>query len=154
MIVTVGSTKGGVGKTTIALQLALARTLAGSSVLLVDGDRQGSALTAVSMRSEAARSPGLACVHYPDERVLRAQVQQQTPRYDQGSRMSLAGDDSEHVVALQESTHVAESNILRARPGTAAAGPAAAVGGQEQRGARRGGAEALSLVTDTRKDHF
>ncbi|MFL5286227.1 MAG: ParA family protein [Rhodopila sp.] len=77
MIVTVGSTKGGVGKTTIALQLALARTLAGSSVLLADGDRQGSALTAVSMRSEAARSPGLACVHYPDERVLRAQVQQQ-----------------------------------------------------------------------------
>jgi hypothetical protein len=72
----------------------------------------------------------------------------------QGSRMSLAGDDSEHVVALQESTHVAESNILRGRPGTAAAGPAAAVGGQEQRGARRGGAEALSLVTDTRKDHF
>src|SRR4051812_21517941 len=42
----------------------------------------------------------------------------------QGSRMSLAGDDSEHVVALQESTHVAESNILRARPGPAAAGPA------------------------------
>jgi chromosome partitioning protein len=82
MIVTIGGTKGGVGKTTTALQLALARTLTGSSILLVDGDRQGSALTAVSMRSEAARSPGLACVHYPDERVLRAQVQQQAPRYD------------------------------------------------------------------------
>jgi chromosome partitioning protein len=43
MIVTVGNTKGGVGKTTLAVQLALARTLAGRDVLLVDGDRQGSA---------------------------------------------------------------------------------------------------------------
>jgi len=82
MIVTVGSTKGGVGKTTIALQLALAGTLAGRAVLLVDGDRQGSALTTIAMRSEANREPGLACAHYPDERVLRAQVQQQAPRYD------------------------------------------------------------------------
>lgn len=82
MIVIVGSTKGGVGKSTIALQLGLARAIAGRSVLMVDGDRQGSSLTAVSMRSEANRLPGLACVHYPDERVLRAQVQQQAPLYD------------------------------------------------------------------------
>lgn len=82
MIVTVGSTKGGVGKSTIALQMALARTLARKSVLLVDGDRQGSVLTAVSIRSDSSRSPGLACVHYPDERVLRAQVLQQAPHYD------------------------------------------------------------------------
>jgi chromosome partitioning protein len=45
MIVTVGNTKGGVGKTTLAFQLALARALSGRDVLLVDGDRQGSAQT-------------------------------------------------------------------------------------------------------------
>ena len=66
MIVTVGNTKGGVGKTTLAFQLALARALSGRDVLLVDGDRQGSAQTAVAIRAEANRSPGLACAQFPD----------------------------------------------------------------------------------------
>jgi chromosome partitioning protein len=95
MILTIGSTKGGTGKTTLALQLALARTLAGNDVLLIDGDRQGTAQTAVAMRADAARTPGLACSHYPDERVLRAQVQQQASKYmdvliDAGGRDSAA----------------------------------------------------------------
>ncbi len=47
MIVTVGNTKGGVGKTTLALNLALARALAGRDVWLIDGDRQGTAQTAM-----------------------------------------------------------------------------------------------------------
>ena len=43
MIVTVGNTKGGTGKTTFAVQLALERRAAGHIVLLVDRDRQASA---------------------------------------------------------------------------------------------------------------
>jgi chromosome partitioning protein len=82
MIVTVGNTKGGVGKTTLAFQLALARALSGRDVLLVDGDRQGSAQTAVAIRAEANRSPGLACAQFPDGAVLRAQVQRQAGKYD------------------------------------------------------------------------
>lgn len=82
MIVTIGNTKGGVGKTTLALQLALARALAGRDVLMVDGDRQGSTQTAVAVRAEAKRKPGLACVQYPDGAVLRAQVQRQSSKYD------------------------------------------------------------------------
>ena len=82
MIVTVGNTKGGVGKTTLATQLALARALVGRDVLVVDGDRQGSAQTAVAIRTEADRKPGLTCVHYPDGAVLRAQVQRQAGKYD------------------------------------------------------------------------
>lgn len=82
MIVTIGNTKGGVGKTTLALQLALARAIAGRDVLMVDGDRQGSAQMAVAIRGEAGRSPGLACVQYPDGAVLRAQVQRQAGKYD------------------------------------------------------------------------
>jgi chromosome partitioning protein len=82
MIVTVGNTKGGVGKTTLALQVALSRALAGRDVLIVDGDRQGSAQTAVAVRAEAGRKPGLACVQYPDGAVLRAQVQRQACKYD------------------------------------------------------------------------
>src|SRR2546430_567885 len=57
MIVTVGNTKGGVGKTTLAFQLALARALTGRDVLLLDGDRQGSGQTAVAIRAEAISSP-------------------------------------------------------------------------------------------------
>lgn len=64
MIVTVGNTKGGVGKTTLAVQLALTRALAGRDVLVVDGDRQGSAQMAVAIRAESGRLPGLACVQY------------------------------------------------------------------------------------------
>ena len=95
MILTVGSTKGGTGKTTLALQLALARVIGGVDVLLVDGDRQGTAQAAVAMRAEADRAPGLACSYFPDERVLRAQVQQQSGKYtdviiDAGGRDSAA----------------------------------------------------------------
>jgi chromosome partitioning protein len=82
MILTVGNTKGGVGKTTLALQLALSRALAGRDVLLIDGDRQGSAQTAVAIRSEAGRAPGLTCAQYADGPVLRAQVQRQAGKYD------------------------------------------------------------------------
>ncbi|PHV11925.1 AAA family ATPase [Chitinimonas sp. BJB300] len=82
MIVTVGNTKGGVGKTTLSLNLALARALAGREVWLIDGDRQGTAQTAVSIRSESGVSPGLACATYPDGPTLRAQVQQQASKFD------------------------------------------------------------------------
>jgi chromosome partitioning protein len=82
VIVTVGNTKGGVGKTTLAVQLALTRALAGRDVLVVDGDRQGSAQMTVAVRAEAGRMPGLACAQYPDGAVLRAQVQRQAAKYD------------------------------------------------------------------------
>jgi chromosome partitioning protein len=82
VIVTVGNTKGGVGKTTLAVQLALGRALAGRDVLVVDGDRQGSAQMAIAVRADAGHTPGLACVQYPDGAVLRAQVQRQAAKYD------------------------------------------------------------------------
>jgi chromosome partitioning protein len=95
VIVTIGNTKGGVGKTTLALQLALSRALAGRDVLLVDGDRQGSSGTAVAIRADAGRLPGLTCVSYPEGKVLREQVQRQAGKYqdvliDAGGRDSTA----------------------------------------------------------------
>ena len=82
MIVTVGNTKGGVGKTTLAVNLAIARALAGRDVWLIDGDRQGTAQTAISIRAEAGHSPGIACATYPDGPTLRGQVQQQGSKFD------------------------------------------------------------------------
>lgn len=40
MIVTIGNTKGGVGKSTIAINLAIAHALAGRDVWLIDADAQ------------------------------------------------------------------------------------------------------------------
>ena len=82
MIVTVGNTKGGVGKTTIALNLAIARALQGRDVWLIDGDRQGSAQTAITIRAEAGKVPALSCAHYPDGSTLRSQVQQTGKKFD------------------------------------------------------------------------
>ena len=82
MIVTVGNTKGGVGKTTLAVNIAIARALAGRDVWLIDGDRQGTAQTAIAIRAEAGHQPGIACATYPDGPTLRAQVQQQAAKFD------------------------------------------------------------------------
>ena len=59
----------------------MARAIAGRDVLLVDGDRQGSAQMAVALRAHANRSPGLACAHYVEGLMLRSQVQQQAGKY-------------------------------------------------------------------------
>lgn len=82
MILTVGNTKGGVGKTTLALQIALARALAGHDVWLIDGDRQGTAVAALAARAEGGHRPGIACAHYPDGSLLRSQVQQQRAKWE------------------------------------------------------------------------
>lgn len=82
MIITIGNTKGGVGKTTLAVNIAIARALAGRDVWLIDGDRQGTAQTAISIRSDADLVPGISCASYPDGQTLRAQVQQQAKKFD------------------------------------------------------------------------
>jgi len=52
MVITVGSTKGGVGKSTIACNLAVQSSLAGVETLLVDADIQGSSLSFRSTRGQ------------------------------------------------------------------------------------------------------
>jgi len=95
MIITVGNTKGGVGKTTLAVQIAVTRALAGHDVWLIDGDRQGTAVAAIAARTEAGTMPGVACAQYPDGPALRGQVQQQRSKWqdiiiDAGGRDSTA----------------------------------------------------------------
>lgn len=94
-ILTVGSTKGGVGKTTLALNIAIARALAGRDVWLIDADRQGTASTALTIRGAAGRRPVIATAHYPDGAALRAQVLHQRAKFqdiviDAGGRDSTA----------------------------------------------------------------
>lgn len=82
MIITVGNTKGGVGKTTLAVNLAIARALDGKDVWLIDGDRQGTAQTAIRVRDESEQKPRIACATYSDGAVMRSQVQHQSGKFD------------------------------------------------------------------------
>ena len=62
MILTVANTKGGVGKTTLAVNLAIAAVRAGRDVLLIDGDDQATALTFTNFRSERGVHDFTVCV--------------------------------------------------------------------------------------------
>lgn len=82
MILTVGNVKGGTGKTTLALNLAIARSLAGADVLLIDADSQRSALDFTNLRTEQLGRPGYTAVAL-DGSDMRAQVRQLAPKYDE-----------------------------------------------------------------------
>ena len=80
MILVVGNTKGGVGKTTIAVNLAVLRGSAGQDVLLVDGDEQGSASLFSQIRAENLGQVGYTAVGLQGAAV-RTQVRQLAPKY-------------------------------------------------------------------------
>ena len=80
MILTVGNTKGGVGKTTVAINLVILRALAGRDVLLVDGDEQGSASLFSQLRAEQRQEVGYTAVNLQGAAV-RTQVRQLAEKY-------------------------------------------------------------------------
>lgn len=78
----VGNTKGGVGKSTIAVQLAAGRALQGKDVLLVNGDRQKSAENAIGLRGDNGVMPMITLAAYPEGKILVAQVLHQRDKFD------------------------------------------------------------------------
>src|SRR5215475_2709967 len=81
MILAVGNTKGGVGKTTLAINFAIARASTGKDVLLVDGDEQHTAITFTELRTEQLGKPGYTAVSLQGA-ALRTQVRQLASKYD------------------------------------------------------------------------
>lgn len=81
MIITVGNTKGGVGKSTTALQLAIGLALQGARTWLVDGDHQQTSLSAVTIRQDTGQ-PMIAAAAYEKGADLRTQVLQQQSGFD------------------------------------------------------------------------
>lgn len=62
MILLLGGEKGGTGKTTLAVNLAVMLSHTGKDVLLVDTDRQGSANFWATIRDESGVTPRITCV--------------------------------------------------------------------------------------------
>ena len=64
-IIAIGNVKGGVGKTTLAVNLTIREALCGRDVLLIDGDEQGTARAFTQLRAEQLGAPGYTaiCLH-------------------------------------------------------------------------------------------
>jgi chromosome partitioning protein len=81
MIYAVGNVKGGVGKTTLAINLTIALALQGRDVLLIDGDEQATALAFTELRGEnRGGKPGYTAVELRGA-ALRTQARQLASKY-------------------------------------------------------------------------
>lgn len=83
VITTIGNTKGGVGKSTIAIELAIELCLLGRKVWLVDADRQRTAQKAITARTDNDQLLGIACDSYIDGKTLLSQVRLKMDQYDE-----------------------------------------------------------------------
>jgi chromosome partitioning protein len=106
MILTVGNTKGGVGKSTLAVSIASALAREGRDVWLINADRQKTSQMAIAVRAQDETLPGIACATYTEGPLLRSQVKLQAHKFhdviiDAGGR-----DSSAFRVALMLSDKV------------------------------------------------
>lgn len=79
--VVVGAEKGGVGKSTLAVNLAVARAMQGRDVLLIDTDKQGSAQQWAATRREEGIAPTITCVGIRGA-SLKQEVRDLKAKYD------------------------------------------------------------------------
>lgn len=82
MIVTIGSTKGGVGKSTLAINAAISQTISGRRVWLIDADRQGTSYLTMQARAQSGKLPLIPCEHLHDWRQLEARVNAEADKFD------------------------------------------------------------------------
>lgn len=81
MILAVGNVKGGVGKTTLAVNLTIALTRSGRDVLLIDGDEQATAIAFTELRTTQKNGkPGYTAVSLQGG-AIRTQVRQLAAKY-------------------------------------------------------------------------
>jgi len=81
MVIVLCQTKGGVGKSTLAVNLTVERARAGRDVLLVDADEQATATDFTALRAEQLGKPGYTAVALAGVAV-RTQILQLRPKYE------------------------------------------------------------------------
>ncbi|MNO46316.1 Chromosome-partitioning ATPase Soj [compost metagenome] len=82
MRVAVGNTKGGVGKSTTAVQKAIAQARKGRKVLLINADRQESALDSITAREVAGVLPAVTCIKCEEGADLERLLKEQSALFD------------------------------------------------------------------------
>jgi chromosome partitioning protein len=80
MIITVGGIKGGSGKTTIAVNLAIMRSLSGADVLLIDADDQGTSSDFTAVRDEQKGGSGYTLARLSG-RLITSEVEKFSTRF-------------------------------------------------------------------------
>ena len=111
MILAVGNVKGGVGKTTIAINLAIIWALQSRDVLLVDGDDQATAMAFTELRTRTRGEPGYTAVALYGA-AIRTQVRQLASKYDH-IIIDVGGRDS---VSLRAALTVAHLVLIPVQP--------------------------------------
>ena len=105
MIVLVGGEKGGVGKTTLAVNLAAMRSRSGHDVLLIDADKQASASLWAGIRQEDGSARPVPCVQKRGK-SLAADIRDLAGRYEDVV-IDAGGQDSVELRAALTVAHLA-----------------------------------------------
>jgi chromosome partitioning protein len=111
MILAVGNIKGGVGKTTLAVNLTIALAQQGRDILLVDGDEQRTATTFTELRTEQLGQAGYTAVSLHGA-AIRTQVRQLSPKYND-IVIDIGGRDTG---SLRAALTVAETLLIPVQP--------------------------------------
>jgi chromosome partitioning protein len=113
MILTIANIKGGVGKTTLSVNIAIARALDGFDVLLVDADEQGSAADFTQIRTDRVGRAGYTAMRLKG-REIRSEIDKLRGKFDD-IIIDVGGQENE---GLRAALMIADQVLVPVQPST------------------------------------